>query len=63
MPISERVNNFTEQKESLELLEREIVILYTTNFNKKINYIKDWKKTQLKENILIIQKSITYVRG
>jgi CHAT domain-containing protein len=55
LPISTRVHSFTEQKESLELLEREIIKLYTTHFNEKINYLKDWKNTFLKDNELAIE--------
>ena len=55
LPISERANNFTKQKDSLEELEREIITLYTTNFKEEINYVKDWQKTQLKENDIAIE--------
>jgi CHAT domain-containing protein len=55
IPVNKRTQNYTTEKEDLETLERELVTLYTKHFNEEINYVKDWQKTQLKENEIAIE--------
>lgn len=54
-PIADRVTNFKQEQEELEELEREIIKLYTTHFGQEIDYVKDYKQTNLKENELAIE--------
>lgn len=55
LSIAKRVENFAKKQEELERLERELTSIYNKHFGETIDYVKDWKKTNLKSNELAIE--------
>lgn len=55
LPISDRDISFKQEQEQLDDLDREIIKIYTEYFGEDVEYFKDYKKTELKENELAIE--------
>jgi tetratricopeptide (TPR) repeat protein len=55
LPIEQRVDNFNQLKEELNRLERELVTTYSKEFGEDINYLKDFRGTNITQNEIAIE--------